>query len=127
MVSIAIIGALHFLMATSTQAQSHLADNTVQLWPGTPPGSEAKTGEEKVRIYAPTGDHIVSSVSRPSITVFLPKGRNATGAGVVIVPGGGHSEIWIDHEGFAVARWMADHGIAGFVLKYRLAREAGSP
>jgi endo-1,4-beta-xylanase len=45
---------------------------------------------------------------------------------VIIAPGGGHRELWIDHEGYAVAEWLSDHGIAGFVLKYRLARETGS-
>jgi endo-1,4-beta-xylanase len=45
---------------------------------------------------------------------------------VIVAPGGGHRELWIDHEGYAVAEWLSDHGIAGFVLKYRLARETGS-
>jgi endo-1,4-beta-xylanase len=44
----------------------------------------------------------------------------------VIAPGGGHAELWVDHEGYAVAKWLSEHGVAGFVLKYRLAREAGS-
>jgi acetyl esterase/lipase len=44
----------------------------------------------------------------------------------VIAPGVGHSELWADHEGLNVAHWLADHGVAGFVLKYRLAREKGS-
>jgi endo-1,4-beta-xylanase len=57
--------------------------------------------------------------------VYLPK-VNASGAAVVIAPGGGHSELWIDHEGYNVAEWLSDHGVAGFVLKYRLAREKGS-
>jgi endo-1,4-beta-xylanase len=44
----------------------------------------------------------------------------------VIAPGGGHSELWADHEGHTPARWLSEHGVAGFVLKYRLAREKGS-
>jgi acetyl esterase/lipase len=35
-------------------------------------------------------------------------------------------ELWVDHEGYDVAKWLSAHGVAGFVLKYRLAREAGS-
>ncbi len=44
----------------------------------------------------------------------------------MIAPGGGHSTLWVDHEGYNVAKWLQEHGIAGFVLKYRLAREKGS-
>jgi endo-1,4-beta-xylanase len=50
----------------------------------------------------------------------------ATGAAIVIAPGGGHRELWIDHEGYNVAEWLREHGIAAFVLKYRLAKEEGS-
>jgi acetyl esterase/lipase len=97
----------------------------VFLWLGGAPGSEGKAAPEAVRI-SPEGDHVVSSVNRPSITVYLPTPDKATGAAVVIAPGGGHSELWVDHEGYAVAAWLSDHGVAGFVLKYRLAREKGS-
>src|ERR1700722_4590433 len=97
----------------------------VLLWPNGAPGSEGKTAAESVRIAAPGGDHVVSGVHNPSITVYLPK-VNASGAAVVIAPGGGHSELWIDHEGYNVAEWLSEHGIAGLVLKYRLAREKGS-
>jgi acetyl esterase/lipase len=97
----------------------------VYLWPNGAPGSEGKTGEEKVQVQA-AGDHVISNVHKPSITVFLPSKETATGVGIVIAPGGGHSTLWVDHEGYNVARWLQDHGIAGFVLKYRLAREKGS-
>jgi len=65
-------------------------------------------------------------VHRPSIAVILPPKEKATGAAVVIAPGGGHSTLWADHEGLFPAQWLADHGVAGIVLKYRLAREKGS-
>lgn len=97
----------------------------VLLWPDGAPGSEGRTAGESVRI-APTGDHIVSSVHKPSITVYLPAKGTATGAAVIIAPGGGHRELWTDHEGHDVARWLSDRGIAGFVLKYRLAHEKDS-
>jgi endo-1,4-beta-xylanase len=97
----------------------------VYLWPSGAPGSESKTGEEKVQVQ-PAGDHIISNVHKPSITVYLPSKETATGAAIVIAPGGGHTNLWVDHEGFNVAQWLSGHGIAGFVLKYRLAREKGS-
>jgi endo-1,4-beta-xylanase len=97
----------------------------VLLWPAGAPGSEGKTTPEMVRI-SPQGDHVLSGIHSPSVTVYLPSPDKATGAAVIIAPGGGHRELWIDHEGYAVAEWLSDHGIAGFVLKYRLARETGS-
>jgi len=101
------------------------ASDPVLLWPNGAPGSEGKSGEEKVRV-GPAGDHILSGIHHPSITPYLPAAGSATGAAVIIAPGGGHSELWMDHEGYNVASWLADHGIAGFVLKYRLAREKDS-
>ncbi len=99
---------------------------TIPVWPDVPPGSEGKPTEEKVRLAGKDGEHVVSNVHRPTLTVYLPAAGTATGAGVVICPGGGHRELWTDHEGHNVARWLAAHGVAGFVLKYRLAREEGS-
>jgi acetyl esterase/lipase len=98
----------------------------ILLWPNGAPGSEGKTNAESVRIYQPTGDHVVTSVNKPSITPYLPSRRRATGAGVIVIPGGGHIELWMDHEGHNVARWLSDHGIAAFVLKYRLAKATNS-
>jgi acetyl esterase/lipase len=97
----------------------------VLLWPNGAPGSEGKTAPEKVRL-TPDGERVISSVHQPSITVYLPSKETATGAAVVIAPGGSHVELWVDHEGYAVAKWLSEHGVAGFVLKYRLAREPGS-
>jgi acetyl esterase/lipase len=99
----------------------------IAIWPGDAPGSEGKaTIAEKVRLTEEDGEHVVSSVHRPSLTVYLPPAEKRTGAAVVICPGGGHRELWMDHEGYNIARWLAERGIAAFVLKYRLAREEGS-
>jgi len=95
------------------------------LWPDGAPGSAGKTAPEAVRV-TPEGDHVISSVHQPSITVYLPPPSTATATAVLVIPGGGHREIWIDHEGYAVAEWLSSHGVAAFVLKYRLAREPGS-
>lgn len=55
----------------------------------------------------------------PTLTVFLPAPDKATGAAMVICPGGGYGHL-ADHEGSHYARWLNNQGIAGFVLKYRL-------
>ena len=66
-----------------------------------------------------------SSVHRPSITPYLPP--HGDGSAVLVIPGGGHRELWMDHEGHNAARRLAARGTAAFVLKYRLARETNSP
>jgi acetyl esterase/lipase len=101
------------------------AFQSVLLWPNGAPGSEGKSAEEVVRLND-NGEHIVSSVHHPSITPYLPTREKSTEAAVIIMPGGGHSELWMDHEGNNIAQWLSDHGVAAFVLKYRLAREKGS-
>jgi acetyl esterase/lipase len=98
---------------------------TVLLWPSGAPGSEGRTEAETVRI-TDLGEHVVSNVHAPSIRVFLPLHDKATGAAVIVVPGGGHTELWMDHEGYRVAEFLADHGVAAYVLKYRLAHAPGS-
>jgi endo-1,4-beta-xylanase len=112
------------MLPVAVPAADHPAE--ILLWPDGAPGSEGRTNAETVRIAPPTGDHVVTVVNRPSITPYLPARRRATGAAVIVAPGGGHSELWIDHEGYNVAQWLSDHGIAAFVLKYRLAKAKNS-
>ncbi len=116
----------HFLVLLAIVPIMHATEPAViPLWPGDAPGSEARTGPEKVRI-TDSGEHVVSGVHQPNLTVYLPAPGKGNGAAVIVCPGGGHRELWVDHEGHAVARWLAERGIAAFVLKYRLARQEGS-
>jgi endo-1,4-beta-xylanase len=101
--------------------------NEILLWPNGAPGSEGKTNAETVRIAQPTGDHVITGVNKPSVKPYLPPAGLATGAAVIVAPGGGHRELWIDHEGYSVAQWLSEHGVAAFVLKYRLAKATNSP
>lgn len=94
----------------------------ILLWPGGAPGSEAKTEPEHVRV-TDGGDHVVTGVHHPSLTPFLPSAGKANGAAVLVIPGGGHRELWMDHEGYTAAQKLGENGTAAFVLKYRLARE----
>jgi acetyl esterase/lipase len=113
--------ALSIFFAISAAGQSP----AILLWEKGAPGSEGQTAEEKVRVNE-SGEHIVSGVHHPSITPYSPAKEKSTGVAVIIAPGGGHGELWMDHEGYGVAKWFSDHGVAAFVLKYRLARETGS-
>lgn len=111
--SLLVILALPALAADLPQA--------LPLWPKGAPGSEARVAEpEKME------KNNVTNVHNPSLTPFFPAKDQATGVAVIIAPGGGHSKLCLGHEGYALGQWMADHGIAAFVLKYRLAREPGS-
>jgi acetyl esterase/lipase len=97
----------------------------IPLWPKGAPGSEGKTAAEKVE-KSESGELRVSSIHQPSITPYLPAKEKATGTAVLVIPGGGHRLLAITHEGYNVGEWLADRGIAAFVLKHRLAREEGS-
>ncbi len=74
----------------------------VLLWPNGAPGA---VGEE--------------DADRPTLTIYLPPGKNA-GSGIVVCPGGGYARLAMDHEGTQIAAWVNSIGVAAFVLKYRL-------
>jgi acetyl esterase/lipase len=116
-------GILLAVLLCGTLAASE--PQAILLWPNGAPGSEGKNTEETVRI-SDEGDHVLSNVHHPSITPYLPSQDNATRTAVIVVPGGGHAELWMDHEGYRVAQWLRHHGVAAFVLKYRLARAKDS-
>lgn len=67
---------------------------------------------------------VFSKVSRPSLTIYLPDPAKANGAAVVICPGGGYSVLVLQKEGTNIALYFQQHGIAAFVLKYRLPSDA---
>ena len=113
------------LLLTFSSYLAVAQNQAIPLWANGAPGSEGKTGEETVRV-SEEGDHIVSNVNRPSLTPYLPAKDKATGAAIVVIPGGGHRELWMDHEGYRVASWLSEHGVAAFIVKYRLARAPGS-
>jgi endo-1,4-beta-xylanase len=95
----------------------------IRLWPNGAPGSERETAPEVFQAGAnPKLPNQFSVVHYPSIYVFLPPKEKANGAAMVIAPGGGHSQLVIGKEGWEIADWCNAHGIAAFVLKYRLAR-----
>lgn len=92
----------------------------VRLYEGPAPGSEEWKYEEKEFQSAAWRTRVVYNVVNPTLTVFRPGASKANGTAVVICPGGGFCALSIDREGNEVARWLADRGVTGFVLKYRL-------
>ena len=99
----------------------------IPLWANGAPGFENRKDEKEVKTVQKSGEYKVTNVHNPSLTVFLPPKEKAIGVAVILAPGGGHRELWMLHEGANEAKWLNEHGIAAFVLKYRLAREPGSP
>jgi len=74
------------------------------LWPGGAPGAVGDEDRDK-----------------PSLTLYLPPPEKANGAAAVICPGGGYGALAVDHEGREVGEWLNSFGVAGFMVKYRIA------
>ncbi|MEY2878943.1 MAG: hypothetical protein RLZZ15_1323 [Verrucomicrobiota bacterium] len=99
----------------------------VKIWPGVAPGSEGKDAPERwVAGGTPDAFHRVTDIHVPSLTIYLPPKEKATGAAVIIAPGGAHRYLVVDLEGEWVAKRMNALGLAAFVLRSRLARAEGS-
>src|ERR1700681_2599960 len=76
---------------------------TMLLWPGGAPGALGDAEDDQ-----------------PTLTVYLPAGPNATKTGGVVAPGGGYLHLSLQKEGEDIALWLNAHGVAAFVVKYRL-------
>ncbi len=99
-----------FLSATILSAQ----DKTVKVWPNGAPDDNGMTQpEEKFNGVW------VRNVSEAEMYVYLPE-KNNSGTAVIICPGGGYGMEAMDHEGYNIASWLKEKGVAGIVLKYRL-------
>lgn len=121
------------LLPVQAQAQPHFElariatpdqADTIPLYPaGTiPPGKlPERWGRLTAQLNRATrmDGRIVRNVSVPTITPVLPPPGKATGAAVLIAPGGAFLSLSMDTEGYEVARRLADRGIAAFILKYR--------
>jgi acetyl esterase/lipase len=97
---------------------------TVRVWPGVAPGSERWIQKEVTIENTPVGT-VIFNVVTPTLTAYLPARSKATGTGVIVAPGGAFVALAIDLEGTTVARWLQEHGIAAFVLKYRIVEKRG--
>ena len=98
--------------------------DVLPLWTGTAPGSEGLALERRITERSTQAfwpDRIVTGITRPEMTAFMPDRPN--GAAVLVVPGGGYSRIVLDKEAGEMALWLNGLGVAAFVLEYRLPGE----
>ncbi|MCB0600131.1 MAG: alpha/beta hydrolase fold domain-containing protein [Saprospiraceae bacterium] len=101
-------------------ASTGTGQEVLPLYPGAAPGSEDWNWEEGVSEKNMFQTKVVYNVTHPTLTVFKANPDRATGAAVVVCPGGGFQTLSIDSEGNDVAKWLAWRGVTAFVLKYRL-------
>jgi acetyl esterase/lipase len=114
-----------FLLSSSALADAKIWEPApghvqVPIWPGTPPDALPHPKPESVgpppgREWWPRAN----DVSRPTMTMYAPQGRN-TGAAVVVFPGGGYRMLAMDLEGTEICDWLTARGITCVLLKYRV-------
>jgi acetyl esterase/lipase len=117
-----LLRSLIFGLAAAAAGLAQTPPLTIPLYP-----ERTFEGEEKMEERGKGGvrDRAFSQAIRPDLTVYLPVREKASGASIVIAPGGGYVRLAIDKEGHDIARWLASRGVAGIVLKYRLPFAAG--
>ena len=123
--ALCVMSALGSLSAQKSVWQPSTGHTQVPIWPGTAPDPQPVAGPEVAestgKDWLATGRPAVgvSNVSRPTMTVYSPQGRN-TAAAVVVFPGGGYQGLAIDLEGTEVCDWLTPKGITCVLLKYRV-------
>jgi acetyl esterase/lipase len=122
----AAIAAFAVLMGPSVLAQSNVPPAELVKAPLEPDAiplygtnSTGSASSETWMTYGSFG-YVVRNVTRPTLTPFLPDPKKATGAAVIVAPGGAYMLLAIEPEGWRVAKALNDRGIAAFVLKYRV-------
>ena len=103
-----------FIAVFSANAQ----EQVVKIWPELAPGSEGRADQEQW-----VEGREVSDVYQPDLTVFLPEKRQLPSPAMLVFPGGGYQKVVMEKEGYKIARWLNEKGIAAYVLKYRLDRD----
>jgi hypothetical protein len=103
-------------------AQQH---KVTRVWPNRAPGSENWTFSERVT-EGPGGGRTYSNVTDPTLTVYLPDPAKASGAAVILCPGGGMRVLSFP-EPERTAEWLNTKGVAAFILKYRVVPDNPRP
>ena len=111
---------LFFISIAAASAQS---PQVIYLWPSGHPTLQGANEKEVTTPANPKpGERIASivNVHNPSLTVYPAPANKATGAALIVAPGGGHRQLVIGSEGTDLVPWLHDLGIHVFILKYRL-------
>ena len=123
--ALCVISASGTLSAQKTVWQPSPGHTQIPIWPGAAPDPQPVAGPEYAKssgkndLIAGRPVVEVDNVSRPTMTVYSPPGKN-TGAAVVVFPGGGYQILAIDLEGTEVCDWLTPKGISCVLLKYRV-------
>lgn len=103
-------------------SQALCAEEVLTLWPEGAPNSKLHRLHEYTEACGSV--RCTYQVSEPTLTVYRPEQKTA--AAVIILPGGNYQSLALEHEGHQVAKALAQRGILGAVLKYRLPNPATS-
>jgi acetyl esterase/lipase len=119
-----VTAAFGGLSAQTAEWQPAAGHAQVPIWPGAAPDPQPVKGPERAEtdpssLIAGKPVVAVSNVTRPTMTVYSPTGKN-TGAAMVVFPGGGYQILAIDLEGTEVCDWMTARGVTCVLLKYRV-------
>jgi acetyl esterase/lipase len=99
--------------------------NAVTLWTESPPDGLLQHDRPEELADTTSADQrwnrIYTRVSQPTLSFHPPSPRSKTRTAVVVFPGGGYRELWIDKEGYDIARWLNSLAVAAIVVKYRIA------
>src|SRR3984893_9496157 len=130
--AICVVFAFGSLSAQTPAWRPSPGHTQIPIWPGPVPDAQKASGAEVVTTTL--NDHLVAGkpwtyiekVSRPTMTVYSPTGKN-TGVAVVVFPGGGYQILAIDLEGTEVCDWLTSRGITCVLLKYRVPGDGKEP
>ena len=129
--ALCVVFAFGGLSAQKAVWQPSPGHTQVPIWPGAAPDARPVTKPEDMvtdnkDLVAGRPWVVVENVSRPTMTVYPPTGKN-TGAAVVVFPGGGYEILAIDLEGTEVCDWLTSKGITCVLLKYRVPAPRSAP
>jgi len=126
--SVSLIGfiATGLLLATVSFAAPLKTRDVIPLWPGSGVGPGSENSPAKLTVtersqVAFWPDRIVTGITKPNLTAFVPDKPN--GAAVIVAPGGAYMRIVLDKEAAEMARWLNPYGVTVFLMQYRLPAE----
>jgi acetyl esterase/lipase len=108
-----LLAIFHLTMLSYSQ-------EVISLYNGAIPNSRPVKNEEVSEIEPEYHILIISKVTQPTLTIYLPPKGKANGTAVIIIPGGGYHIVAVSHEGYDVAKKFNEMGVAAFVVKYRI-------